>query len=244
MSTQDTTAVTKDVRQDFLSKEPMPIDPKVEEKLVVARVGLLMQQPFWGNLATRLKLVDATHIIPTAATDGKKFYYNQNFVRKLTVREAQFLFGHEVGHCVLDHFSRKGDRDPQMWNIAGDYVINGMLVEGKVGDPITVVKPLLDARYKDMFTEEVYDNIYQQAKKIDISSLYTLDEHLPEGEDGEGQGQEGGYTHAAPQTFVAAETPAAPTAPAVEEAPAAPAPEPKPDVSAGDNLSTEEVDKW
>jgi len=188
MSTQGTTAVTKDVRQDFLSKEPMPIDPKVEEKLVVARVGLLMQQPFWGNLATRLKLVDATHIIPTAATDGKKFYYNQNFVRKLTVREAQFLFGHEVGHCVLDHFSRKGDRDPQMWNIAGDYVINGMLVEGKVGDPITVVKPLLDARYKDMFTEEVYDNIYQQAKKIDISSLYTLDEHLPEGEDGEGQG--------------------------------------------------------
>ncbi len=190
MSAQDTTAVTKtkDGRENFLSKEPVPIDPKVEEKLVVARVGLLMQQPFWGNLATRLKLVDATHIIPTAATDGRRFYYNQNFVRKLTVREAQFLFGHEVGHCVLDHFSRRGDRDPQMWNIAGDYVINGMLIEGKVGDPITVVKPLLDARYKDMFTEEVYDNIYQQADKIDLSSLLTLDEHLPEGEDGEGSG--------------------------------------------------------
>lgn len=190
MSAQDTTAVTKtkDGRENFLSTEPVPIDAKVEEKLVVARVGLLMQQPFWGNLATRLQLVDATHIIPTAATDGKKFYYNQNFVRKLTVRETQFLFGHEVGHCVLDHFSRKGNRDPQLWNIAGDYVINGMLVEGKVGDPITVVKPLLDARYRDMFTEEVYDNIYQQADKIDISSLLTLDEHLEEGEDGEGQG--------------------------------------------------------
>jgi hypothetical protein len=58
----------------------------------------------------------------------------------------------------------------------------------------------------------------------------------------EGEGQEGGYTHAAPQTSVASETPAAPAAPAVEETPAAPAP--KPDVSAGDNLSTEEVDKW
>jgi hypothetical protein len=63
----------------------------------------------------------------------------------------------------------------------------------------------------------------------------------------EGEGQEGGYTHAAPQTSVAAEAPLAPEAPATpaaEEAPAAPAPTPRPDVSAGDNLSTEEVDKW
>ena len=102
------------------------------------------------------------------------------------------MFGHEVGHCVLDHFSRRGDRDPQIWNISGDYVINGMLVEGKVGDVITVVKPLLDARYRDMFTEEVYDNIYQQANKIDLSQLFTLDEHLPESEDGDGQGQGSG----------------------------------------------------
>jgi predicted metal-dependent peptidase len=192
MSIQGSTAVTKDTRQDFLSEEPMPVDNKVVEKLVVARVGLLMTQPFWGNLATRLTLIDATHIIPTAATDGRKFYYNQNFVRKLTIRECQFLFGHEVGHCVLDHFSRKGDRDSQIWNISGDYVINGMLVEGKVGDVITVVKPLLDARYKDMFTEEVYDNIYQQANKIDLTQLFTLDEHLPESEDGDGQGQGSG----------------------------------------------------
>ena len=56
------------------------------------------------------------------------------------------------------------------------------------------------------------------------------------------EGQEGGYTHPAP----AAAAPEAPVAPAVEEVPTAPAPTPapKPDVSAGDNLSTEEVDKW
>ena len=78
--------------------------------------------------------------------------------------------------------------------------------------------------------------------KTELMPDFDFDAFNHEYEDGEGQ--EGGYTHAAPQTFVAAETPAAPTAPAVEEAPAAPAPEPKPDVSAGDNLSTEEVDKW
>jgi hypothetical protein len=77
--------------------------------------------------------------------------------------------------------------------------------------------------------------------KTDLMPDFDFDAFNHEYEDGEGQ--EGGYTHAAPQTFVAAETPAAPTAPAVEEAPA-PAPTSKPDVSAGDNLSTEEVDKW
>ena len=78
--------------------------------------------------------------------------------------------------------------------------------------------------------------------KTDLMPDFDFDAFNHEYE--EGEGQEGGYTHAAPQTFVAAETPATPTAPAVEEAPAAPAPEPKPDVSSGDNLSTEEVDKW
>ena len=32
---------------------------KIVEKLVTARVGLLLRHPFFGNLATRLELVDA-----------------------------------------------------------------------------------------------------------------------------------------------------------------------------------------
>ena len=85
--------------------------------------------------------------------------------------------------------------------------------------------------------------------KTDLMPDFDFDAFNHEYEDGEGQGQEGGYTHPAPQTSVAAEAPVAPEAPATpaaEEAPAepAPTPAPKPDVSAGDNLSTEEVDKW
>jgi hypothetical protein len=77
--------------------------------------------------------------------------------------------------------------------------------------------------------------------KTDLMPDFDFDAFNHEYEEGDGQGQDSGYTHAAP---VVSE----PTAPAVEEAPAqeeAPAPQaPKPDVSAGDNLSTEEVDKW
>ena len=76
--------------------------------------------------------------------------------------------------------------------------------------------------------------------KTDLMPDFDFDAFNHEYEDGEGQ--EGGYTHPAP----AAAAPEAPVAPAVEEAPTTPAPTPapKPDVSAGDNLSTEEVDKW
>jgi len=71
--------------------------------------------------------------------------------------------------------------------------------------------------------------------KTDLMPDFDFDAFNHEYEEGEGQGQEGGYTQPAPT---------APEAPAVEEAPAPPAPTPRPDVSAGDNLSTEEVDKW
>jgi len=77
--------------------------------------------------------------------------------------------------------------------------------------------------------------------KTDLMPDFDFDAFNHEYEEGDGQGQDSGYTHAAP---VVSE----PTAPAVEEASAqeeAPAPQaPRPDVSAGDNLSTEEVDKW
>ena len=81
--------------------------------------------------------------------------------------------------------------------------------------------------------------------KTDLMPDFDFDAFNHEYE--EGEGQEGGYTHAAPAA-TAPEAPVVsePAAPAQEEAPETPtpAPTPRPDVSAGDNLSTEEVDKW
>ena len=72
------------------------LDRSVREKLVTARIGLLLRAPFFGNLATRLELVNADSWLSTAATDGRKFYYNTEFVNKLKPKEVEFLFGHEV----------------------------------------------------------------------------------------------------------------------------------------------------
>ena len=68
-----------------------PMDPvldrKVREKLITARVGLLLKASFFGNLATRLKLINADEWCGTAATDGRNFYYNSRFVDMLRPKE-------------------------------------------------------------------------------------------------------------------------------------------------------------
>jgi predicted metal-dependent peptidase len=177
-----------------------PTDPKLDreirEKLITARVGLLLRASFFGNLATRLKLVNADEWCPTAATDGRNFYYNSRFVDMLKPKEIEFLFGHEVLHCVYDHFGRRGDRDPQLFNIANDYCVNGDLKKHRVGEFITTVPCLYDHKYEGMSSEEIYDILYENAEKIDIGSLIDkmLDEHLDgEGQDsdGDGEGEQG-----------------------------------------------------
>jgi predicted metal-dependent peptidase len=181
-----------------------PTDPKLDreirEKLITARVGLLLRASFFGNLATRLKLVNADEWCPTAATDGRNFYYNSRFVDMLKPKEIEFLFGHEVLHCVYDHFGRRGDRDPQLFNVANDYCVNGDLKKHRVGEFITSVPCLYDHKYEGMSSEEIYDILYENAEKINIGDLIDklLDDHLDgEGQDGDGdkegeQGKKGG----------------------------------------------------
>jgi predicted metal-dependent peptidase len=155
---------------------------------------MLLRASFFGNLATRLKLVNADEWCPTAATDGRNFYYNSRFVDMLKPKEVEFLFGHEVLHCVYDHFGRRGDRDPQLFNIANDYCVNADLKKHRVGEFITSVPCLYNPEYEDMSSEEIYDVLYENAEKIDIDKLLEklLDEHLDGDDETDGGGDKDG----------------------------------------------------
>ena len=174
-----------------------PTDPKIDaqarELLVGARIGLLLRHSFFGNLATRLKLVNSDEWCATAATDGITFYYNSRFIKMLKPKEIEFLFGHEVLHVVYDHMGRRGDRDPQIWNIADDYAVNADLKRHHVGQFITTVPCLYETKYDGKPAEEIYDDLMKNVQKINIDSLIDqlLDDHM-DGEDGdEGDGEDG-----------------------------------------------------
>jgi predicted metal-dependent peptidase len=166
-------------------------DSALQEKLITARVGLLLKAPFFGNMATRMRLIQSDEWCPTAATNGRDFYYNSKFVEKLSVKNLEFLFGHEVLHCVLDHFGRVGSRDRTLSNIAQDYAVNQILVDERVGEKITQVQICLDNKYRGMAWEEIYDELWEKAEKIPMDQLLKqlgdqLDEHIKE----EGPGEE------------------------------------------------------
>ena len=181
------TTATKEDKKKFanlLGKTDPKLDREVREMLITARVGLLLKASFFGNLATRLKLVNADEWCSTAATDGRNFYYNSRFIKMLRPKEIEFLFGHEVLHCVYDHFGRRGERDHQLFNIANDYCVNADLIKHRVGEKITTVPCLHNPKYDGMSSEEIYDILYEKAEKIDVGKLLDqmIDEHL----DGEG----------------------------------------------------------
>ena len=171
-------------------------DQAIIEKLTTARVGLLLKTPFFGNMATRMQLIDASEWCPTAATNGKNFYYNVDFVKKLSVKKLEFLFAHEICHCVFDHFGRAGSRDRQLANIAQDFAVNQILVDERIGDKITEVKICQDNKYRGMAWEEIYDELYEKAEKIPMDQLLKqlgelLDEHINEDSGAPGSGKEG-----------------------------------------------------
>jgi len=169
------------------------VDREVREKLITARVGLLLRASFFGNLAARLKLVNADEWCGTAATDGRNFYYNSRFINLLKPKEIEFLFGHEVLHCVYDHFGRRGDRDHMLFNVANDFAVNGDLKKHRVGEFITSVPCLYDSKYEGMSSEEIYDDLYKNAEKINLSDLIDklLDDHLDGTGTGDGSEDEG-----------------------------------------------------
>ncbi len=165
------------------------------EKLITARVGLLLKHPFFGNIATRMQLIDSSDWCQTAATDGRNFFYNKEFINKLSVKKLMFLLAHEICHGIFDHFGRLGSRDKQLANIAQDYAVNQILADDNIGEVITEVDICLDNKYRGMAWEEIYDKLfgeYDKQKQEGMDAFLDalgdmLDQHL---EVGEGNGEE------------------------------------------------------
>ena len=159
---------------------------RVTEKLITARIGLLLRHPFFGNLATRLNLIDASDWLPTLATDGRNFYYNVGFVDQLTPKQAEFGFAHEVLHNVFDHMGRCESRDKKLANIAMDYAVNQICKDDRIGEFPTCIKVFQADKYRGWSFEQIYEELYENAQKIDFSQLgEMLDEHLDGGGEGE-----------------------------------------------------------
>ena len=130
-----------------------------------ARTELVLKYPFFGKLALGLEFFETKSkaeggITDTMGTDGKTIAYNKEFIGSLTHAELVGVIAHEILHVVFKHHIRrcKGKvRCPEFWNIAGDFVINDVLLDAGFTLP---EGGCIDDQYQGMSTEEVYELIY------------------------------------------------------------------------------------
>jgi predicted metal-dependent peptidase len=164
----------------------------VLDRIITARIGLLLRHPFFGNMATRLRIIAADEWLGTAAVDGRNLYYNTQFFNAMNNKEIEFVVAHEILHMVFDHMGRRDDRDPMIYNISADYIVNNTLVRDRIGTIPSIVKCYQDFKYEGWTSEEVYDDVYEKAKEMGDEYLKQLgemlDEHLDSEDDGTGDG--------------------------------------------------------
>lgn len=155
----------------------------VHDKLISSRLALLIKEPFFGNISTRMKYIDASDWCPTAATDGINFYYNEEFFNKLEVPEVEFIICHEILHCIFDHIGRfkNTGKIHKIVNVAQDYAVNQILVDEGIGKiPNNAYQNNI---FKGMFWEEIYDIILNKCEFIDVGEL--IDVHLDDSGSGD-----------------------------------------------------------
>lgn len=94
--------------------------------------------PLLGGIASSFKIIEdgqycIKHQIQIAAVNvtAGEFYVNPSM--KLSDEEWRFILAHEFLHAGLNHHARCENRNPVIWNIACDFVINEWLVELGVG---------------------------------------------------------------------------------------------------------------
>lgn len=109
----------------------MAMSLTAKKKVIAARAGLILDAPFFGNLALRLNVKEDLSC-KTAWTDSISLGFNPEFIDGLTLDETKGLVAHEVSHCMFSHHTRRNGRNVRKWNEAGDYVINLELIAAGV----------------------------------------------------------------------------------------------------------------
>ena len=162
------------------------LDPIID-KIIIARVGLLLRHPFFGNMATRLKIIDASDWCQTAATDGRALYYNREFFEGLSTKNVEFVVAHEILHNVFDHMGRTEARNRKIFNIAADYCVNGQLIRDKIGDQPPKIPIFHDITHYGNSAEQIYDELMEKYDEEELEALgKLLDEHIDWDKEGKG----------------------------------------------------------
>ena len=125
---------------------------------------------FLGPLLGKLNFQWTTDI-NTAAISATTLYWNPDFFMSLDQDSRVTVLAHELQHNARCHGARMGSRDPEIWNIAGDHVINlDLKAHGYFMDGFPYI---MNDRYVGWSTEDVYDDLVKKGAKKPCPVLGT-----------------------------------------------------------------------
>jgi predicted metal-dependent peptidase len=197
----------------------MELDPTTARQISASLLRMCERSAFFAALALFARF-QASEQVPTAATDGRDIFVNPDFFGGLSSADQDFVLLHEVLHAALLHVPRRGGRDAQLWNVAADIVVNGMLVHEGYQLPSGGLR---DTSREHLSVEEVYELLLtKQQPGPALATLDLLDARPADG-GGEGQGDapdqdrraalEGYWREAQQQARIVAESSVAGTIP-------------------------------
>ena len=152
----------------------------VWNKIVKARSELVLDHPFFGVLALRLRLKNDPGC-ETAWADGRTLGFNSEYMQKLSLEQTKGLLGHEVMHLACGHHLRRNGRNARLWNQACDLAINWLLLDAGLTLPEGFFD---DPELRDREVEAIYEVLLERSEKQGESG--------ENGEQGESEASGGG----------------------------------------------------
>ncbi len=150
--------------KSLTEEETKLLKKKALDILSVCRRNILTKYPFIGNIALRMEMMPVRDIrVRTACTDGNTVFFDIAFLSSLSNDERIFVLAHEIWHAVLLHLVRRGNRIPELFNIATDKEVNYMLQQDGFVAPADVCIPTKDEAGK--CAEEIYEMMLKSAKQ-------------------------------------------------------------------------------
>lgn len=165
------------MERNFIPRKPTGqeelLKAEVRKMMVRDRCRLLERQPFIGHLAMRLDLKPVIDCrMNTACTDGTRLFADAEFYRKMDEEERLGVLGHEVWHCALRHFNRRGERDKRKFNYACDVETDLLLYNA--GFKVEILP--CDKNWLGMSAEQIYDRMIPAMANFQKEDLHLYSE--------------------------------------------------------------------
>lgn len=176
----------------------------IDDEISRAAFDLLLKEPFYAHVLAGMPRVITNEVESIGLQwDGQAVLrVNPEWFRKeLTATQCGVVLKHEVLHVVFRHLLRPGDRDPAIYSIAADLVVNQLLAP---------LKPLKGWPVLGMFPELKFEPD-QSVENYYTALVSLLREMQKAGFDGGGDGgasSVGGKTAGTPADWIqSAKTP-------------------------------------